>query len=125
MNPPIVETSRAILFRRVYNDDSGMPDYPQGSTRTEVIPFDDCDSHKFSLVNRIIDHPKALEPYLHGPIQSVRVWRHGDLQSRQALEFAMSTKLSDELRDKDVPRYANHIDAPGGAAEHDPRMSEP
>ena len=122
MNPPIIDTTRAILFRRVYNDDSGMPEYPQGSTRSEVIPFD-CDAHKFSLVNRIIDHPELLEPYLLGPIQSVRLRRHGDPQTRQGLEFAMSTKLSDELRDKDVPRYANHIDAPGGAAEHDHEVS--
>ena len=121
MDRPVVTSSRAILLRRAYNDDSGMPDYPRGSTRCEVIPFD-TDAQKFFLVQRIIDHPEDLEPYLIGPIKSARVFRHGQ-DSYHAVEFAMATKLNDELRDTDVPRYVNHIDSRGRAADHDHEVS--
>jgi len=121
MNRPVVSTTRAILFRRAYNDDSGLPDYLYGSTRTEVIPFD-TDVQKFFLVQRIIDHPEDLAPYLIGPIKSVRVFPHGD-DPYNAVEFAMSTKLTDELRDIDVPRYVNHIDPTDRAADHDHEVS--
>jgi len=121
MNRPVVNTSRAILFRRAYNDDSGMPEYPRGSTRCDVIPFD-TEVEKFFLVNRIIDHPEDLEPYLIGPIKSVRVFGHG-VYDYHAVEFAMSTKLNDALRDTDVPRYVNHIDSRGRAADHDHEVS--
>lgn len=121
MDRPVVTSSRAILFRRAYNDDSGMPDYPQGSTRCEVIPFD-TDAQKFFLAQRIIHHPEELEPYLTGPIKSVRVFGHG-VDPFRAVEFSMSTKLNDELRDTDVPRYVNHIDSRGRAADHDHEVS--
>ena len=122
MNRPVVSTARAILFRRAYTDDSGMPDYPQGTTRCEIIPFD-TDVQKLFLVSRIIDHPEDFEPYFIGPIRPVHVHRHGDEEPYQALEFAMSTKLDDELRDKDVPRYVNHIDTQGREADHDHEVS--
>ena len=121
MERPVVSTQRAILFRRAYNDDSGLPDNLYGSTRTEVIPFD-TDAQKFFLVQRIIDHPEDFEPYLIGPIKSARVFPRGD-DPYNAVEFAMSTKLTDELRDIDVPRYVNHIDPTDRAADHDHEVS--
>lgn len=124
MNRPIVSTKRAILFRRTYNDDSGMPHYPRGSTRCEVIPFD-SETQKLLLVQQIIDRPDALEPYLIGPVKVVGVRPNGNLNSGsyKAVEFVMSTKLTDELRDTDVPRYANHIDPSDRAADHDHEVS--
>ena len=121
MDRPVVYTKRAILFRRAYNDDSGMPEYPYGSTRCEVIQFD-TEVNKLFLVDRLIDHPEDFAPYLIGPVKSARVFPHGD-DPYNAVEFAMSTKLNDELRDTDVPRYVNHIDPSDRTAHYDHEVS--
>lgn len=53
---------RHLTFKRMYRDDSGMPEWPRGSTRATSYRFDNRES-MIKLVSRMVHNPGEFKPY--------------------------------------------------------------
>ena len=111
MQRPIISTERAIVFKRVYENDSGGPEYQRGSTRAEVVSFETL-YQKRLLAKKIVNEPGFFAPYLAGSICRLRVVP-GEAMPYAAVEFSRSVAINEQLRDTEMPLYETHIEARG------------
>ena len=86
-----MEFRRHITFCRKYDDDSGLPEWPRGSTRAVCFRFDTFVTER-DFVMHMLHNPEEFAPYLDAPPLRVRhvstaPTTNGGARAHDAIEF--------------------------------------